>query len=132
MQTMELQPLRLREIFCSMQGLVSLEHLYVSSRYGTVFGEDLCALRNLPYQGLPKLKECHLAYEWLGIYFKLLEDPKFEPIQELLAVLLSGKQPSPDHQTVTFKWKNNQTVQAWLASLCCNVNFKLTSSYRLV
>ena len=118
----------LHELFCSMQGLVSLECLHVSSRFISVFGEDLCALHNLLYQGVPKLKECHLSFEWLVIYFKLLTDPKFEPIQELLAVLLSGKEPSPDHHAVTFIWENNQMVHTWLANLCCGVNFKLMSS----
>ena len=115
---------KLHEVFCSIQGLVSLERLSVSDSVN-VFGEDLCALYNLVYQGLPKLKECRLAFQQLIIYFTLLKDPKFEPIQELLAILLSGKQPSPDCHTVAFKWKNNQTVCTWLANLCCNVNFKL-------
>ena len=116
---------RLHDIFFSMQSLVSLECLNVSDPTN-VFGKDLYALRNLLYQGLPNLKECCLTFHQLIMYFTLLEYPKYEPIQELLAALLSGKQPSPDCHTVAFKWRNNQTVHAWLTSLCCNVNFNLS------
>ena len=110
-----------------MQGLGSLECLSVSDSIN-VFGEDLYALHNLLYQGLPNLKECCLTFQQLIIYFTLLKDAKFESIQELLGVLLSGKQPSPDLDchTIAFKWRNNQTVHTWLDSLCCNVNFKLS------
>ena len=114
----------LREIFCSMQGLVSLESLKVCDRVD-VFEEDLCALHNLLHQGLPKLKKCQLSFQQLVISFMLLKDPKFESIQELLTDLLSGKEPSLDRDTVTFKWECNQTVHEWLSSLCYSVDFCL-------
>ena len=112
------------EIFCSMQGLVSLECLSVCDQVD-VFGEDLCALHNLLHQGLPKLKKCQLSFQQLVVSFTLLKDPKFEPIQELLADLLSGKEPSPGCHTVAFKWECNQTVHDWLSSLCYSVDFCL-------
>ena len=65
---------RLHEMFCSIQGLVSLERLSVSDSIN-VFGEDLYALRNLLYQGLPNLKVYCLTFQQLNIYFTLLEDP---------------------------------------------------------
>ena len=115
---------RLHEIFCSMQGLVSLECLSVFDPVN-VFGEDLCALHNLLHQGLPKLKKCQLTFQRLVVSFTLLKDPKFESIQELLAILLSGKEPSPDCHTVAFKWEYNQRVHDWLSNLRCNVDFCL-------
>lgn len=115
---------KLHEIFCSMQGLVNLECLSISETVN-VFGEDLLALHNLLYRGLPKLKDFYLSFQRLVVYFTLLGDAKFKSIQELLCTLLSGKQPSPDCHTVAFRWRDNQTIQAWLTGLRCNVTFQL-------
>ena len=114
---------RLHEIFCSIQCLVSLEHLSVSDS-AKVFGEDLCALHNLLYQGVPKLTKCELSFPYVVIRFRQLKDPKFKSIQELLVTLLSGKKPYPYDEE--FIWENNQTVHTWLVNLRCNVNFKLS------
>ena len=115
---------KLHEIFYSIQGLLNLEYLDVSDTVN-VYGEDLCALHDLLYKALPKLKDCCLSFERLVVYFTLLGDTKYEPIQELLDTLLSGKQPSPDCHTVAFGWKSNKIVHDWLAGLCCNVQFDL-------
>ena len=115
---------RLHEIFYSIQSLLNLEYLDVSNSVN-VFGEDLCALHNLLYRSLPKLKDCCLSFSKLVVYFTQLGDTKYESIQELLGILLSGKQPSPDCHTVAFGWKNNKVVHEWLAGLRYNVNFQL-------
>ena len=115
---------RLQEIFCSIQGLPSVEYLHVYDEVN-VFGEDLCALHKVLHNGLPKLKDCQLSFQQLVVYFTLLGNPNFEPIQELLGTLLAGKKPSPHCHTVAFRWRSNPTIDAWLASLRCNVNFHL-------
>lgn len=119
-----LTSVRLHEIFCSIQGLLTLEYLHVYDEVN-VFGEDLCALHKALYHGLPKLKDCQLSFQRLVVYFTLLGNPNFEPIQELVGALLSGKKPSPHCHTVAFRWRSNPTIDAWLASLRCNVNFHL-------
>lgn len=113
---------RLHEIFCSIQCLPNLEYLHVSDTIN-VFGEDLLALHKLLCQGMPKLKHCYLSFCRLVIYFTLMGDTRYQPIQELLAVLLCGKYPSPDCHTVAFGWRNNHVIYAWLAGLRCDVKF---------
>ena len=115
---------RLHEIFCSIQALHNLEYLDVSETVN-VFAEDLCALHDLLFQGLPSLKDCCLSFSKLVVFFTSLGDMKYGTIQELLGTLLSGKQPSPHCHTVSFGWKSNKIIQEWLASLRCNVNFQL-------
>ena len=92
-----------------MQGLGSLELLSVSDSIN-VFGEDLYALHNLLYQGLPNLKECCLTFQQLIIYFTLLKDAKFESIQELLGILLSGR-VNNHRQIVTLLHSNGGTTK---------------------
>ena len=121
---------RLHEIFSSIQGLVTLEHLSVSDS-ATMFGEDLCALYSLLYQGVPKLTKCELSFRSLVIRFRQLKDPKFKSIQELLAALLSSREEYINDDTEEFAWNKNQTVHTWLANRCCNVNFQLGHTYKL-
>ena len=119
-----LNSVRLHEIFCSMKSLLSLECLHISDTIN-VFGEDLCALHDLLCQNLPKLKDFCLSFHVLIVYFMLLGDIKYEPIQELLCTLLSGKQPTLDCHTVAFRWRNNRMIHTWLVSLRSGVNFQL-------
>ena len=111
-------------LFSSLEILLKLEFLIVSNSIN-VFGEDMYALYNLLVQYLPKLKYCHLSFHRFVVFLSLLEDKKYEPIQELLLTLLSNKKPTADCHTVAFRWRNNQNLQVWLCRLRYDVEFKL-------
>ena len=112
------------ELFSSLRGLVKLEFLVVSDTIN-VFGDDICELCHLLVGCLPKLKHCHLSFYRFIVYFTLLNDKKYEAIQDLLHTILSDKEPTADCHTVAFKWRNNQSMLAWLSELRYDVNFKL-------
>ena len=112
------------ELFSSLRGLLKLEFLVVSDTIN-VFGDDICELCHLLVGCLPKLKHFHLSFYQFIVYFTLLDDKKYEAIQALLHTILSDKEPTADCHTVAFKWRNNQSMLAWLSQLRYNANFKL-------
>jgi len=119
-----LRSAKAHELFSSLESLLKLEFLIVSDSIN-VFGEDMYALYNLLVQYLPKLKHCHLSFHRFVVFFSLLEDKMYEPIQELLHTLLSNKEPTANCHTVAFRWRNNQNLQVWLCHLRYTVEFKL-------
>ena len=70
----------------SIQSLLNLEYLDVTERV-SVFGEDLCALHDLLYKAVPKLKFCCLGFKRMVLHVTLWGDTKCESIQKLLGSL---------------------------------------------
>ena len=99
----------LHEIFYSIQGLLNLKYFDVTSF--VMRGEDLFALHDLLYQGVPELRDCCLTFCQLDFTFRFPAKTEYKPIHKMLDDFLSTE--------------NSKVVRDWLTGIRSNANFQL-------
>ena len=99
----------LHEIFHSIQGLLNLKYFDVTSY--VMRGEDLFALHDLLYQGVPELRDCCLTFCQLDFTFRFPAKTEYKPIHKMLDDFLSTEK--------------SKVVHDWLTGIRSNVNFQL-------
>ena len=99
----------LHEIFYSIHGLLNLKYLDVTSTF--MRGDDLCALHDLLYHAVPKLRDCCLTFCHLDYTFELPAKTEYKPICKMLDDFMSSQKSKVMHD--------------WLIGIRSNVNFQL-------
>jgi len=113
----------LYKLFASLESLLNIEFLKISSPYMHIYGEDMLALHNVLHRYLPQLRRCHLIFSLFVVHVSQLKESSYEPILDLMHILLPlEKRSSIASDTVAFKWS---ILQTWMSALRFGVDIIL-------